>query len=76
MGKLYTFVNVFYHLFLKPAKSFSYIRHILNSDFFEQRCQLSKSCISRIIEPWFNEYSVLWLKLEIFSNVVYNYFSL
>ena len=62
------------------------LKHILSEKFegltdishrglrygYQQGCQFEKGRVSFIGEPGFDEDAVLWLQLEVFSNIIHN----
>ena len=61
------------HLISKLSQGITYVRNLLLHDLFQERCEFGQGCVVLVIEPGFDEDAVVWLKLEVFGNVVYDY---
>lgn len=63
---------LFEHLVSEPTKCVSDVRYFFLYYLFQQWSQLAQSCVVLVVEPRFDENSVVWLQLEVFSHVVDN----
>ena len=68
-----TFGNLFKHLISEFTERISYVWHLFLDDLLEKRRKLWKGGIIHVVEPTFDEYTIIGLQLEVFSNIVNNY---
>ena len=45
---------------------------LLLDNLFQERSQLRESCVGHVIKPTLNEYAIVWLELEVLSNVIHD----
>ena len=67
---MYSFGNLLKHLISELSQGVSHVIHLLLRNFFEERSQLRKCCVGHVIEPTLNEDTIVWLELEVLSDIV------
>ena len=55
------------------AQSVTYVGHLLLDYLFEKRSKLGEGGVIHVVEPRLDEDTVIWLELEVLSNIINDY---
>ena len=64
---------MFQHLVTELAQSVTYVGDLLLDYLFKKRSKLGEGGVIHVVEPRLDEDTVIWLQLEVLSNIINDY---